>query len=415
MLAETADSDPIDAVRTGLNTIRSGQQEPEDHRERLAAIGQVAAGVAHDLNNVVAAISLHAELLEKLPGIDADGRGYVAVIREQGRRASSLVWQVLDFANRSSLQLVDIDLAAFLVQLLPALHRMKPDDIDLVLRHDDQPYLARADPSGFGQIVMAVVSNAVEAIAGPGQITITVLRPSTDWDESPGHDGPLGRRCVRIEITDTGSGMDAEVLARAFEPFFSTKGQGEANGLGLALVRGLIGQHEGHIDLASVVGRGTTATIWLPEPPIDVIPPHVSGVHDPQGRGGERLLVVDDDPAVRRAMVTVLEMLGYVPTAAESGEEAFALLEDGAPAISAVISDIMMPGMGGDTLAGEVAARWPAIPVILVSGYPGPGAPDPGAIGAGALVPSPALRLQKPFTSHQMAITLQKALHPSDS
>ncbi|MDQ6613411.1 MAG: ATP-binding protein [Actinomycetota bacterium] len=399
----------------GMGTERHRQAEARrtaQQHDRLAAVGRLAAGAAHDFNNIVAAISLYAELLEQQHRLDDAGRDYVGAIRQQVERGASLVWQVLDFAHRSSLKLVDVDMACFLDQLVPLLRRTLPKGLVLSLQHDGEPYLVRADTTRLQQIFMNLVSNAKDAIEAPGQVTLSLFRHGIDADGSSPLDNPMCRPSVRVDVADTGSGMDAGVLTRAFEPFFSTKSPGQGSGLGLAQVHGLVSQHEGHIDLLSVVGRGTTVSIWLtgreimstdqPETPAEI----------PRGQG-EQVLVVDDDPAVRVAMARVLSWLGYAATEADSAEAAISVLSSGVNSIAVVVSDVMMPGMGGESLARVVANRWPPLPVILVSGYPISVPTDRAADPAGRGEMRPPIRLQKPFSSRQMAAAIETALSSS--
>ncbi len=383
-------------------------------QERLAAVGQLAAGVAHDFNNIVAAISLYAELLEGQASLDDSGRAYVGAIRQQVERGAALVWQVLDFAQRSALEFSDVDLASFLEQLVPLLRRTVGEAVRLRVEHDGQPYLVRADTTRLQQIFMNLVSNADHAIDGPGEVNITLLRHGVDADGASPLDNPLRRPSVSLNIADTGAGMAADVLARAFEPFFTTKSPGQGTGLGLAQVHGLVVQHDGHIDAASHPGQGTRIRIWLPAAANTSLAPTVKRGEIHRGQG-QTILVVDDDPAVRAAMASVLNWLGYTATATDSGEAACPILTDQSASISAIVCDIMMPGMGGHALAQVVADRWPQIPVILVSGYPIPTPPNttPGPRGTDESHRGPVPRLQKPFSSRQLAEALGTALRDS--
>jgi signal transduction histidine kinase len=396
-------------------------QEQLHRQDRLAAVGQLAAGVAHDFNNIVAAIRLYVELLETEPGFSDAAHGYVGVIRQQVERGASLVWQVLDFAHHSSLELIDVDLARWLEQLRPLLGRTLPFPVTLTVAHDGLPYWVRADTTRLQQILMNLVSNANHAIEGPGHITISLFRHGVDGDHTSPLDNPLRRPSVRVDVDDTGTGMDATVLARAFDPFFTTKSPGEGTGLGLAQVQGLIAQHEGHIDVSSTPGVGTTVSFWLPSaetaglsPTATSTPTATQPPDIPRGRG-QAMLVVDDDPAVRAAMAGVINWLGYTATVAESGETACSILNEKSGSIAAVVSDVMMPGMGGETLAQVIADNWPEIPVILVSGNPNPipFEPPTGATRSEEPQRPPFVRLHKPFTSRDLAGAINAALHRS--
>ena len=239
------------------------EASPRAQRDRLAAVGQLAAGVAHDFNNIVTAVSLYAELLEEQPSLDADGRRHLGAMRQQLERAAALVWQILDFANRDRLHCVEVDLVSFLDELLPVLRRTLPDHVAITRHNDAGPYVVRADPTRLQQIFLNLATNAKHAFEGAGELSITLSVPGAPSGEAFDDEGSVGP-WVRIDVGDTGSGMPTEVLERVFEPFFTTKPPGEGTGLGLAQVHGLVSQHEGHIEIDSSAATGTKVSIWLP-------------------------------------------------------------------------------------------------------------------------------------------------------
>jgi CheY-like chemotaxis protein len=198
--------------------------------------------------------------------------------------------------------------------------------------------------------------------------------------------------------------MPPEVLGRLFEPFFTTKGVGHGTGLGMAQVHGLVGQHGGQIDVESSYGAGTKVSIWLPA--IDSSP-STNPEHETRTSNvtGQRVVVVDDDDALRTALGRILESRGYVVTLASDGEEALAYLDRQSASVTAVVSDVMMPVLGGDGLASAVAKRWPGIPVVLISANPSPQSQGDAAGGP--------VRLNKPFTSNQLAEALRVAIGSS--
>jgi signal transduction histidine kinase len=387
-------------------------QERADQRDRLAVIGELAAGVAHDFNNIVAAISIYTELLETQQRLDEVGHGYLGAVREQIERGTSLVWQVLDLAHRSAPVLVDVDLASFLDQLVPLLRRTLPEGVRLTLKHDGQPHWVRADTSRLQQIFMNLISNANHAMEGSGQVTIPLSRHGVDSDEASPLDNPLRRPSIRVDVVDTGAGMSPEVLTRAFEPFFTTKTSDRGTGLGLAQVNGLVAQHGGHIDVSSVPGRGTVVSIWLAAGESSGHTQTIRPSDFPRGQG-ERVLVVDDDPAVRSALTSVLNWLGYDVVTAESGEVAFSILEVEGASIAAVVGDAMMPSIGGIGLAWLVAERWPELHVILLSRYPVPADSQPTASPRGSSRPRPRTQLQTPFSSRELAVAIRSGLRPA--
>jgi signal transduction histidine kinase len=237
-------------------------QERLHQQERLAAVGQLAAGVAHDFNNIVSAVSLYTGLLEGRQHLDDAGREHLAAIRQQVERATILVWQILDFAHRSPLQLVGVELSSFLAGLGPIMRRTMPDNVDITVVDQGGPYVVHGDPTRLQQIFLNLVTNARDASVGPGQLTITLSLTESPPDFEP-LNGPDDRRWVRVDVADTGCGMPPGVLNRAFEPFFTTKLLAGGTGLGLSQVHGLVSQHGGHILIDSSVEGGTTVSIWL--------------------------------------------------------------------------------------------------------------------------------------------------------
>lgn len=235
-------------------------QERVNRQERLATMGQLAAGVAHDFNNIVSTIGLYADLVGSHHGLDAPSRDHLGIIQDQTERAKSLVWQVLDFVQGRPIVRTEIDLAAFFTDFLRVLRRQVPSGISIALHHDSEPYPAHVDPARMQQIVMNLVTNACDAMSGAGTLTITLSRRPADAGV-PGLSGPG----IQIQISDTGSGFATGVLERALEPFFTTKAADEGTGLGLAQVQSLVSQHDGHLAIDSVLGEGTTVTVWLPE------------------------------------------------------------------------------------------------------------------------------------------------------
>jgi len=386
----------VPAVARDDGPASSSSAAADDRSGRLAAIGELAAGVAHDFNNIVGTISLYVDLLEATASLDEVGLSYLAAIRLQIDSGAALGWQVLDLAARSLLERVDIDLASFVGDILPALRRTLRDDVGLVLG-DSGPCIARADPTRVRQILTNLVSNASDSFDGPGQITITL---------ATGMDGVLAGPWVRLEVADTGRGIAPSVLHRVFDPYVSTKPRGQGTGLGLSQVRGLVAQHGGEIEIESTPA-GTVVAILLPRVPQPIAS---GGLDAPQlvGSPVPHVLLVDDDPPVAEAMRRVLSSLGYHVTVAVDAERAVGLLEDGASAVSLVLSDVSMRGMGGEGLARVMADRWPDLPLILASG----GQPVGGLWETSTAAPT---RLTKPFSSTELAETLRGVLRARGS
>jgi len=233
-------------------------------QDRLAAIGRLAAGVAHDFNNIVTVISVCAELLDTQAGLDAAGREQVAHIRREAETAAGMVWQILDFAQRGPIERAPVDVDRMLAECLPVLRRAVPPQVSVTVDSDGAPHQVSGDAGRLEQVLSNLVNNAADAIPRAGRIEITVAGHAvTSESQAPIAGMALGR-WVRIAVADDGDGIPPEVLPRIFEPFFSTKPTGRGTGLGLAQVYGLVAQHCGHVQASSVVGEGTTVEVWLP-------------------------------------------------------------------------------------------------------------------------------------------------------
>lgn len=229
----------------------------DPNQERLAAIGRVAAGVAHDFNNILTVITLCTELLGAQSELDEAGREHLRQIRRETERGASIVWQILDFAHRGPIVREPVDLDAFIVELLPVLRRTQPPGVSVTLRTDGTSHHVMGDAARLEQILSNLATNAADAIGSAGRIDIAL-------DSVAPKEGMAPTRWARVTFSDSGTGIPAEVLPRIFEPFFSTKQHGHGTGLGLAQVDGLVSQHEGHVRVSSVVDEGTAVEIWLP-------------------------------------------------------------------------------------------------------------------------------------------------------
>lgn len=237
-----------------------GQAEQQN---RLAAIGQLAAGVAHDFNNIVSAISVSAQLLESQPGLDQKGREQVGHIRREAERGASMIWQILDFAHRGPIARAPVDLDQFFADL-PLLRQTRPGEVSIRFQADSAEHQVMGDVGRLEQIMTNLATNASDAIPAAGRIDITLSREDVTCEPGSPVPGMVPGPWVRIAFSDTGTGIPPDVLPRIFEPFFSTKPSGHGTGLGLAQVYGLVSQHDGHIDVTSTPGQGTTATMWIP-------------------------------------------------------------------------------------------------------------------------------------------------------
>lgn len=369
----------ISAIRDSVNNIthylavkediteRKRLEEIARQQERLASIGQLAAGIAHDFNNILAVISLYSDLLAGGPLSEA-GRTQVEVISQQSKRAADLIQQILDFSRRAILERAPLALKNHIKELMTLWERILPNNIDLVFNHDDGPYTIYADTTRIQQMLMNLVINARDAMPDGGTITVGLEKKQIE-------ECPESLRLVlqegswiQISISDNGTGIDPEVLAHLYEPFFTTKAPGEGTGLGLAQVYGIVKQHEGHISVESVVGEGSSFSICLPALSTFNTEDFETNVTIQRGQK-ETVLVVEDNEIAQKALIDSLEVLDYQTVAAGNGREALLILEERHHDIDLILCDRMMPEMNGEALLEALKRRNIEIPFVLMSGY----------------------------------------------
>ncbi|GAB4271172.1 MAG: ATP-binding protein [Deferrisomatales bacterium] len=340
-------------------------------QERLASLGQMAAGMAHDFNNILTTIVGQADLLRTRADLPDDVRRRIETVEVQSFRAADLVHQVLDFARRTGAARQPLELLGFVKELTRLFERTFPENVRIRLTFEEGTYWIDADPAQIQQIVTNLAVNARDAMPEGGLLEFRLDRCSVGpAAPAPLPDMPPGEYVV-LAVADTGCGIPPEHLGRIFEPFFTTKGATGGTGLGLAQVYGLVTQHGGFVDAASEPGRGTCLTVYLPARPLP--PETASPEADVVPRGaGQTVLLAEDDPQVRSIVEAVLLQLGYRVLAAAGGAEARQLWQRHADEIQAVVTDLVMPGLDGRTFAAEVKERRRSVPVVAVTGYPKP-------------------------------------------
>jgi len=347
---------------------RKQLEEKQMRQERLAAVGQLAAGIAHDFNNILAAIGLYAEIVGRSDELGEGNKKRMAVINQQVWHASRLIGQILDFSRRSVMERRPLDLRPLVKEQVSLLKRTLPENITIELRCGPGDMTVAADPTRMQQVLTNLAVNARDAMPGGGRLLVEL-----DWVlDVPAavHQQAIAGACIRLRVSDTGTGIAPEMLSHIFEPFFTTKAPGEGTGLGLAQIHGIVGQHQGHIDVVSEVGSGSTFTVYLPALAMSAAAPaSADATAAPQGHG-ERVLVVEDEAILRDALVTILEQWNYRVAEAADGGAALAQLESAAAPIDLIITDVVMPVMGGVGLVQALRARGVAVPVILLSGHP---------------------------------------------
>ncbi len=366
-------------------------EEAVRQTQKMEAVGRLAGGIAHDFNNLLAVIAGQASLLEAadLPEAALEP---LDEIEEATRRAAELTRQLLAFSRKQVLRPQAIAVNQAIVELERLLRRVLPSNIEIALRlgADLPPVLA--DPGQFDQVVMNLALNARDAMSEGGRIRI-----GTEAIELPeGRAGLPGGRYVALTVADAGVGIDAELAGRIFEPFFTTKQPGEGTGLGLATVYGIVTQSGGAVTVDSEPGRGATFTVLLPEARAASTEPASPRAQPGDGAGSVnvpgRVLLVEDDPSMRRLAGQLLLADGHEVLLAAHGGDALALIDSAGP-LDVVVTDLVMPGMSGRDLAREVRLRDPDVGILYMSGYAGDTPARPGDPEADAEV------IAKPFTA----------------
>jgi len=337
--------------------------------QKVQALGQLAGGIAHDFNNILQTVAGAAALIEQEPGNVERTRSRARTAMTAANRGTSITRRLLSFARRGDLRAAVIDTAAMLNNVSEVLaHTLGTSITVSVDVPADVPALI-ADQSQLETALINLGTNARDAMPDGG--TLLLSAKAEHVAEGASHPGLTAGDYVRLSFADTGTGMDAATLARASEPFFTTKALGRGTGLGLAMARGFAEQSGGALSIASAPGRGTTVQMWLRQASGEVS----RGRDDLPGArvAGEvsgRILVVDDDEGVRETVADQLEAAGFVSLVAASGDEALALIEAG-EAVDAMVSDLSMPGMDGVTTIRKVHALRPQLPCLLLTGYVG--------------------------------------------
>jgi len=379
-------------------------QLQEDQRQRLEAIGALASGIAHDYNNLLAAIVAYTELacLEADEGKDV--RPHLIEIRRAGARAKDLVQQLLAYSRQQKPELRPLRLQPVVEEALQLLAGSLPPNVEVQTRIDASAPLASADATQIHQVVMNLCANALHALREHGGRLFLGLQERY-VDPILAQTVPHLRtgRFVQLTVRDNGHGMSPEVLERIFEPFFTTKAPGEGTGLGLPLIYGIVREHGGAIAVGSEPGIGTTFDVFIPALGGEAIT--VPSLHDSLPRGlGETVLLVDDDVGVRTSMQMILSHLGYEVVTHSDPTEALQHFRMCPQKFDLALADLTMPGMSGFDLARHILKERPEIPVLLASGFAGSlSAEQIDIAGVRAL-------LAKPITISILAQEVRKAL-----
>ncbi|HWA58198.1 MAG TPA: ATP-binding protein [Gemmatimonadales bacterium] len=380
--------------------------------QKMEAIGHLTRGMAHDFNNLLGVVLANAELIgARFPGDDGALRESLADLVAAATRGRQLVRELLGYSRQEVLTLERRDPASLLTAALPALRSALPRNIELHLTIEPGVPAIRVDTAALEHILRDLATNACDAMPEGGRIEVGLkVGPATEPDARPGRiwqQAPAGP-CVQVSLADTGTGMDEATLHRIFDPFFSTKAPGQGTGLGMAMVYGLMKQHGGWVNLNSAPGRGTTVRLHFPIAPVETdlgaapAAPRIPAA--PAVTRAGTVLLVEDDAPLRRASKAVLQSLGYRVLVAADGQEALELYRTHGTAVSLVVTDVMMPRLGGWDLLRQIRRHDPEIPFLVVSGYAG------GAGAAAELADPRVTFLEKPWTVAELAASVERSL-----
>jgi PAS domain S-box-containing protein len=372
--------------------------------QKLEAVGRLAGGIAHDFNNLLTIIRGRAHILHGLVEGSERQRKQVEVIAKTSQRAAVLTAQLLAFSRKQILQPKVLDLNALVGNMEDMLQRLIGEDVDLLFVSGAKLGRVKADPSQLEQVVMNLAVNARDAMPRGGRLTLETGDIELDEQYARQHVGVQPGRYVMLAVSDSGIGMDAATRARIFEPFFTTKPAGKGTGLGLATVYGIVKQSGGNIWVYSEPGQGTTFKIYLPqvEAAVDELEPSEPSAA-PQ-RGGEHILLVEDEDELGDLVREVLEGHGYIVLQARHPADAVTMAERHPGPIHLLVTDVVMPEMSGPQLAASLASSRPAMRVLYMSGYT-----DDAIVHHGVLDPGTPF-VQKPFTPEVLARKVREVL-----
>jgi signal transduction histidine kinase/CheY-like chemotaxis protein len=391
-------------------TDRVQAEEQLSQAQRLQAVGTLAGGVAHEVNNQLMAVLGFGEFVLAGLGQEHPQAGDVREMVGAATRAARVAQQLLTFSRRQVKQTQLLDLHAAMTALVPVLERLLGADKTLVLRPNRSRRRVLADATQIDQVLINLAANARDAMRTGGRLTLSTDDVVLDEEYAEAHrvsrliPGPY----VRITVSDTGTGMSKETLAKIFEPFYTTKPVGAGTGLGLSTVYGIVKQHDGFIWPYSEPGVGTTMKIYLPAAPEDAsVAGEVEGepvAEPPPEIESALVLVVEDEPAIRELVRRTLEGAGLVVIEAENGRQALDIFALGGEPPKLVLSDVIMPVLNGRELSDALADTHPNLPVLFMSGYTGED------VLARSLLPETAPFIQKPFAPEELLSRVRRML-----
>ena len=402
---------PITGAVANIRDVTDRKKLEEHLRQstKLESLGTLAGGVAHDFNNILTGILGYSDMLLTDGAVGADATADLRSVRSLAERAAGLTRQLLMFSRQQAMERVSLDVNGLVEDLARMLRRIIGEDMEAKLDLASDLEAVRADPSHVEQILMNLAVNARDAMPRGGTLTIETANVELDEAYAETHPDVVPGRYVMVSVSDTGSGMDAATIARAFEPFFTTKEVGQGTGLGLAMVYGIVRQHEGGIELESEPGRGTTFRIYLPAAGEQAGPETPSTEAPTRAEGSEVVLVVDDEDTIGALVSRALTARGYTVHVARDPVDAQRRFEELAGEVDLLVTDVVMPRGTGPELHTRLAAEDPSLKVLYMSGY------TEHAVIDDHLLAEDTPFLQKPFSPGTLALKVRQALDGGSS
>jgi signal transduction histidine kinase len=389
-------------VEEGRRNLASAEEQLA-HAQKMEAVGRLAGGIAHDFNNLLSVIIGYAQFAKESVPPDSSLAADIEEIRLAGERAAGLTRQLLAFSRKQVLQPVVLDINEAVARMDKMLRRLLGEDVQFHNRLAGDLGKVRADPGQLEQVIVNLAINARDAMPDGGNLTIETGNTDLDEDYVADHpDAKVGPH-VFIAISDTGTGMDAATREKIFEPFFTTKELGRGTGLGLSTVYGIVKQSDGNIWVYSEPGRGTTFKVYLPRVE-EASAPLATQAPKQAAPGTETVLILEDEPGVRRLAVQVLESAGYTVLAAENAEQALELFKANQDKVAMLLTDVVLPGTGGPALAKQLQAIKPGLKVLFMSGYTDNAIVHHGVLDAGVNF------LEKPLRPDALLIKVRDIL-----
>jgi len=337
--------------------------------QKMESIGRLAGGIAHDFNNVLSIIMGYSDLLLTLISPDDPMREQIQLIHDSGSKAATLTRQLLAFSRKQVLEKKIISINTIVQDFLKILGKMAGDDIIFTTYLAEKSCTVEADPGQIEQIIMNLIVNAKDSMSNGGEIIIETAEVQLDRHYVSKRVEVKPGKYVLLAISDTGEGMDEDVLPKIFDPFFTTKEQGKGTGLGLATVYGIVKQHDGYIYAYSEKDKGTTFKIYFPASNKTTEETENKSTVAAVLQGNETILIVDDSPSIRQLIVAILKPLGYKCLQAGSGDDAIDVLREYSGEVHLLLTDVVMPGMSGRDLSTIIGKERPEMKVIFMSGY----------------------------------------------